>query len=474
VVAIIAEQDIILNAPVYADSSGFKGGEYRLSDGTCSNFFPSTDYFYDANLLAPQNGSFKGECVAIVASSQSGGRGAPANGGGGGNNHNNGGAGGANLTAGGNGGGNSSSVGCRTTLKGLGGKALSSHGGSKIFFGGGGGAGHSNFNFPNPKGGGNGGGIVFLQANNLVGNSKKIASNGRVGGASLGDGASGGGAGGTIIMDINNYSGPVTIEANGGQGGTANDGGNVGRCYGAGGGGSGGVIYFKGSTPGVTVTVNSGPAGPEIGREASCNPIVPAIAGDAGQVIPAYSYQTATSIASTSCGLLLPVELIYFDAKYENGITKLNWKVADPESVDYFIVERATTDNRWIAIEQRVAMPGVEIYSAIDASPVTSNNFYRVKIVSKSNDIGYSLVKKIYVASINDRITVYPNPATKKIRVTGDITFSELLLFDLGGKLLWQKKTNGAQNILDVDLPDLSAGVYVLRIGDSIKKVIIR
>jgi len=474
VVAIIAEQDIILNAPVYADSGGFKGGEYRLSDGTCSNFFPSTDYFYDANLLTPQNGSFKGECVAIVASSQSGGRGAPANGGGGGNNHNNGGAGGANLTAGGNGGGNSSSVGCRTTLQGLGGKALSNHGGSKIFFGGGGGAGHSNFNFPNPKGGGNGGGIVFLQSNNLVGNSRKIAANGRVGGASLGDGASGGGAGGTIIMAVNNYSGAVTIEANGGQGGTANDGGNVGRCYGAGGGGSGGVIYFTGSTPAVTVTVNSGPAGPEIGREASCSPIVPAIAGAAGQVIPGYSYQTSTSIASTSCGLLLPVELVYFDAKYENGITKLNWKVADPESMDYFIVERAASNNQWIAIDQHVAMSTAEIYSSIDPSPVTNNNFYRIKIVTKTKDVSYSPVEKILVPSVNDRIAIYPNPATKKIRVTGDISLSELLLFDLNGNLLWQKKTNGAQNILDVDLPDLSAGVYVLRIGDCIKKVIIR
>jgi len=474
VVAIIAEQDIILNAPVYADSSGFRGGEYRLSDGTCSNFFPSTDYFYDANLLTPQNGSFKGEGVAIVASAQSGGRGAPANGGGGGNNHNNGGAGGANLTAGGNGGGNSSSVGCRTTLEGLGGKKLSSHGGSKIFFGGGGGAGHSNFNFPNPKGGGNGGGIVFLQAINLVGNSRKIAANGRVGGASLGDGASGGGAGGTIIMNINNYSGAVTIEANGGQGGTANDGGNVGRCYGAGGGGGGGVIYFKGSAPAVTVTVTSGPAGPEIGREASCNPIVPAIAGAAGQVVPNYSYQTSTSIASTSCGILLPVELVYFAAKYENGITKLDWKIGDPESLDYFIVERATSDNQWIAIDQHKATSSIEIYSAIDPSPVTHNNFYRIKIVSKSEDVSYSSIQKIFVPSVNDRITIFPNPATNKIRVTGDISFSEMHLFDLNGNLLWQKKTNGAQNVLDIDLPDLSAGVYVLRIGDSVKKVIIR
>jgi hypothetical protein len=227
--------------------------------------------------------------------------------------------GGANLSAGGNGGGNSSSVGCKTSIQGLGGKALSSHGGSKIFFGGGGGAGHSNFNFPNPKGGGNGGGIVFLQANNLVGNSKKVAANGRVGGASLGDGASGSGAGGTIIMDINSYSGAVTIEANGAQGGTANDGGNVGRCYGAGGGGSGGVIYFTGATPPVTVTANPGAAGPETGREASCGPIVPAIAGAAGQIVPNYTVRSSGLIASTSCGLLLPVELIFFRATYETA-----------------------------------------------------------------------------------------------------------------------------------------------------------
>ena len=119
VVAIIAEEDIILNAPIYADSSGFRGGAYVLSGNNCNNFFPTTDYYYDANfgLPATQDGAFKGEGVADVAASQSGGRGAPANGGGGGNNHNNGGAGGANLAAGGNGGGNSSSVGCRVNIK---------------------------------------------------------------------------------------------------------------------------------------------------------------------------------------------------------------------------------------------------------------------------------------------------------------------------------------------------------------------
>jgi hypothetical protein len=474
VIAIMVENDLTLNAPIYADSSGFRGGAYRLSNGTCSNFFPSTGYIYDANSLAPQDGSFKGEGVTDVTAGQSGGRGAPANGGGGGNNHNNGGGGGANLSAGGIGGGNSSSVGCRTSIQGLGGKALSSYNGKKIFFGGGGGAGHSNFNFPNPAGAGNGGGIIFIQANNIVGNNRKIAANGRVGGASLGDGASGGGAGGTIIMDVNSYSGTLTIEANGGQGGTANDGGNVGRCYGAGGGGSGGAIYFNGAAPVVTVTTNAGAAGPEIGREATCNPIIPAIAGIAGQTIPNYNYSVSTVLESGYCAYLLPVKLIWFKAIHMNGRPVLSWKVAESELADRFIIERAGNGNNWIAIHEQPAKEEISLYTYEDLFPEPNHNFYRLKIIGKDRQIIYSAILRVFIPTENDPVNIYPNPANKKITVSGNISFTELHLFDLTGKLLLQKKSNNNQNSLEIDLPDLSAGVYILKIGTVVKKLVIR
>jgi len=192
VIAISVSQDLTLNAPIYADSSGFRGGAYVLSNGSCSNFFAATGYFYNASLSAPQNGAYKGESIFDFPINQSGGRGAPANGGGGGNNHNNGGAGGANLSAGGFGGGNSSSAGCATELHGLAGKALSSWSGKKIFFGGGGGAGHSNGTVTISKGGGHGGGIILIQAENILGNGYKISANGGKGGNAASDGASGG------------------------------------------------------------------------------------------------------------------------------------------------------------------------------------------------------------------------------------------------------------------------------------------
>ena len=171
VIALSVSQTLTLNAPIYADGSGFKGGAYVLSNGTCFNApFAATNYFYNGSSTSPQNGSYKGESVYNFPLTQSGGRGAPANGGGGGNNHNNGGAGGANLSAGGKGGGNSSSAGCTGDLHGEAGKALKNWSGKKIFFGGGGGSGHSNGTLTISNGGGNGGGIIFIQAGTVVGN----------------------------------------------------------------------------------------------------------------------------------------------------------------------------------------------------------------------------------------------------------------------------------------------------------------
>ena len=274
-------------------------------------------------------------------------------------------------------------------------------------------------------------------------------------------------------MDINNYTGAVTIEANGGQGGTANDGGNVGRCYGAGGGGGGGTIYFTGATPAVTVTASLGAAGPEVAREASCNPIVPSIAGGAGQIVPGYSIQTSNTIASTSCGLLLPVEMIFFRAEFENGLARLNWKVSEPEMVDRFIIERAGNTNKWTAINEQIATGNLDIYQATDALPLTHHNYYRIKIIGKNNEISYSAVQKIFVPSVSDRIIIHPNPATDRITVSGNIPLGELLLFDLNGKLLWKKKNNTAQNNMVIDITGFPSGVYMLSVGAIMKKVVI-
>ena len=118
-------------------------------------------------------------------------------------------------------------------------------------------------------------------------------------------------------------------------------------------------------------------------------------------------------------------------------------------------------------------MHDAAVYHAIDPFPMTYHNYYRIKIVGKNNEISYSAVQKIFVPSVNDRITIHPNPATNRITVSGNIPFGELLLFDLNGKLLWQRKNNSAQNTMVIDITGISPGIYLLSVGTIMKKVVI-
>ena len=468
VIAIFADQDITLTKPIWADTSGYKGGAYLLSSGTCNIPGPATGFYYTATSTSPQNGAYKGESVASLLSSQTGGRGAPANGGGGGNNHNNSGGGGANLVAGGIGGGNSSTAGCTTTLRGLGGKAMDNWQGAKIFAGGGGGAGQGNNGFSSIHGG-RGGGIIFIWANQLIGNNELISANGGAGGDSQSDGAGGGGAGGTIIMHVSNYSGAATIRANGGNGGNSADGGTIGRCFGGGGGGSGGAIYFTGSIPAVTVSQSGGAAGVESGRDPSCAAAQAAGAGSNGSNFSNYTFRRSTAPAGY-CQLLLPTGLLYFRARLQNNQVLLDWETDHPEQVASFIPERRKPDGSWEPLMTITAMHNRNKYSAIDLHPAEGSNFYRLKILETNGPPAYSEVKKVDFRS--DAFRFHPNPARNSLVLYGQFeAASPVQLTDMNGRILLERKVSGTR--IPISLPNLQPGIYLIRYRNQVSKLMI-
>lgn len=474
VIALFAEEDLILNAPVSADASGFRGGGYLQSNEACNN--STSGYAYDASTISPffgQRGAYKGEGIADITPAQSGGRGAPANGGGGGNNHNNSGGGGSNLNPGGQGGGNSSTSSCNAAFRGEAGRSLSSWGGRKIFLGGGGGAGHNN-NAVFTLGGANGGGIVFIHAANIIGNGHKISASGGIGGNSQADGAGGGGGGGTIVMDVASYTGALTIEANGGTGGGSNDGLNFNLCYGGGGGGSGGVIYFPGALPAVTVTTFGGGGGLETGRHnESCVAPVPSVAGINGQVITNYTWQASASLASY-CSAILPVILVSFRVSPSYKQVNIDWQMPNPELIDLFIIEKMSPERGWTAFSSIAANDIQQHYSATDPDPENGYNLYRLKITGKNNSVHYSPVRRIYINGIKEAFTVYPNPAVNKLKIEGSFSGTLYIkLLDVSGKIVLLKKVM-MNNALEINLPGLHPGIYMLYINDNVRKLAVR
>ena len=475
VLAIKVEADLTLNAPLFADSTGYKGGSFYLHSGSCGFLNPvGNGYAYDATSGSASNGAYKGEGVADVPSNVDGARGAPANGGGGGNNHNNGGGGGANLTAGGNGGGNFSTgpTGCTGNYQGRGGKALKNWNDTKIFLGGGGGAGHANSTVQ-PYAGGNGGGIIIVIAKNIIGNGYKISANGQNGRSTSYDGASGGGAGGTIIMNVtNSYTGALTIQANGGNGGNEDDDNSAGRCYGAGGGGSGGAIYFNGSLPAITSFVTGGTAGINIDPN-SCGTPIPAVNGTDGSKIFNYSYQTSVTPSAT-CTIALPVKIIYFNAILSAGKkVKLEWDIANPEEASSFTVEKINSFNNWVDLSIIDAQTNLHHYEIFDNSPAPGENIYRLRINGKDNSATYSIQKRV-ILKFNDRFSVYPNPAIDKVMISGKLnTGTVIKLTDITGKEIKRIITNTSSTFIELLLPSFDPGIYFLCVDNYTQKIII-
>ncbi|MEO6613056.1 MAG: T9SS type A sorting domain-containing protein [Chitinophagaceae bacterium] len=476
VIAIYADQDITLNAPIYADSSGNRGGAYFKHNSNCGFFSPvGTGYAYDANVLGSElNGAYKGEGVANIPSTLDGGKGAPANGGGGGNNHKNSGAGGANLTTGGNGGGNSSNapIGCNTSGNyGRAGKALSSWGGTKIFLGGGAGAGHAKDGSSSFCYGGNGGGIIFLWANELIGNSYSISANGGRGGDGPGEGVGGGGAGGTLVLHISTYTGAVNISSNGGNGGDSFNDFSNNRCFGGGGGGSGGVLYFTGSIPGLaTITRNAGAGGLEFNR-GTCGAPVPGAPGSLGTLTPSYTFSRSTDPAGY-CSFLLPVKLVIFNAVLVDKKVVLSWEIDNPADITRFIIERSVNGHQWMELKTIAADDQTRNYTSTDANPVPGRTFYRIKFIEKNNTLSYSSIRKITTGKA-DEFIVYPNPASSKIMVAGNYHYpAALKLLDVSGKIIFRGTI--LTSPAEINLPSLPAGIYILTVNQSVQKLIIR
>ena len=262
IVAVEVNGTLTLNADIDASGTGFAGGPpFSINDNNCNFLTNANNYSYAADNW---RGAPKGNGIGQASASEPHGRGAQANGGGGGNDHNSGGGGGALYSTGGAGGTNDepSTFGCDGDFPGRGGKALSTTGGL-LFLGGGGGSGHANND--DPSGGGRGGGIVIVKAANLVFNGGSLRSNGQAALTTLGDGGGGGGAGGNIILLAESVSGSESISAQGGNGaGVDND--NRERCFGPGGGGSGGAFW---TNQNISADLAGGPAGLSF-NSASC------------------------------------------------------------------------------------------------------------------------------------------------------------------------------------------------------------
>jgi hypothetical protein len=183
-------------------------------------------------------------------------------------------------------------------------------------------------------------------------------------------------------------------------------------------------------------------------------------------------------VTAVEAGIVLPVTLIRFAAKKENGISLLQWSTSVETSSSYFEIQRSQDGKEWKAIGQVAAggeSQSVLQYSFADMDPLDGENLYRLKMVDHAADrqdgtFAYSSIRNLRFESLI-RTTLFPNPVAEKFEIkTAD--WSKVLqvrITNLVGGTVYESIPSELKNISanGISVKNLSAGVYVVQVTNT-------
>ncbi len=177
----------------------------------------------------------------------------------------------------------------------------------------------------------------------------------------------------------------------------------------------------------------------------------------------------------------LPVELINFQATCENERIFLNWQTATEKNNHGFFVEVGITNDElgiieWKEIEfvkGKGINPTISNYIFQDKNEYSETVYYRLKQVDFDGSFEYSNVISIDCFVKKHGFTVFPNPTNGQIVLQFDkAVTNSILIYDVLGRIVFE---DTIENKKDIELNlKLNSGIYFLKIGESIERIIIR
>jgi hypothetical protein len=169
----------------------------------------------------------------------------------------------------------------------------------------------------------------------------------------------------------------------------------------------------------------------------------------------------------------LPLDLISFNAKNENGGVLLSWLTDNEYNVQSFNIERSNNGDLFEIIGTVPAknIKGRMNYSFIDKSMSSGIAYYRLKIIDNDGTIKYSKINAVKGLSDDDNesLVIYPNPVTAELvmkhpKASIGATIS---IIALNGKVMITKKVPTENKETKLNLSSLSVGTYIVKYSDG-------
>jgi glucose/arabinose dehydrogenase len=192
-----------------------------------------------------------------------------------------------------------------------------------------------------------------------------------------------------------------------------------------------------------------------------------------------YAVSLGGNIYKVDVTTVLPLSLLSFSGTKQTGFNELKWTVAASQDINRFIIEYSSNGSAWNVAGEVTALnqPGNQQYSFRHYTSETGKLFYRLQIEENNGTSRYSPV-----ISINGKedavIKVFPTLLTGHLlQVVAEKEVTGIKIMDSNGRVVLAKQMNGQQGFFTVSLPELSRGLYWVRVetrsGNETVKIVI-
>ncbi len=175
----------------------------------------------------------------------------------------------------------------------------------------------------------------------------------------------------------------------------------------------------------------------------------------------------------------MPVELMSFKGRKDNGNIALEWSTATEENSSHFEIQKSTNGLDWEAIgniESNHNSVVTNHYAFIDRAVVSINNYYRLRMVDLDETFEYSDVIMVNMGELTTdfEVRAFPNPTTDYLQVTlnsKEQTNVNISIVDVNGRVIQTTSDSlKGTSTQRLDVSEYNAGVYFLVIDDGIQK----
>jgi hypothetical protein len=178
----------------------------------------------------------------------------------------------------------------------------------------------------------------------------------------------------------------------------------------------------------------------------------------------------------------LPVKLLSFTSRLNNGAAYLQWSVADPEAGDQYEVQRSADGKNFASIHTITNTGNQSALSYTDAGLSDAAVYYRLRLTDRYGVTTFSGINLLKGKSRGMDVTIYPNPVPKGSPV--QLSISEAILeswklVDVAGKVIASGINMGVSGATSLSLPaSVTAGTYYLQLqtnkGTENRKLILQ